>query len=60
VHANVGDRLVIEGSKVDSPRKEGEVLAVGKDGGPPFRVRWTDGQEGVIFPGPDAHVVAPG
>jgi len=58
VQANVGDQLVIESRKVDSPRKAGEVLEVhGADGGPPYVVRWTDGHEGLMFPGPDAHIV---
>ncbi|MDQ4052362.1 MAG: DUF1918 domain-containing protein, partial [Actinomycetota bacterium] len=38
--------------------REGEVLEVhGDNGGPPFVVRWSDGHEGLTFPGPDAHVV---
>ncbi len=58
VQANVGDRVVIESSKVSTPRREGEVLEVqGPDGGPPYVVRWGDGHEGVFFPGADAHVV---
>ena len=58
MQANVGDQLVIESRKVDSPRKAGEVLEVhGADGGPPYVVRWTDGHEGLMFPGPDAHIV---
>ena len=58
MQANIGDQLVIESRKVDSPRKAGEVLEVhGADGGPPYVVRWTDGHEGLMFPGPDAHIV---
>jgi len=58
MHAKVGDRLVIEGARVDAPRREGEVLEVrGEDGGPPYVVKWSDGHEGLTFPGPDAHVV---
>lgn len=61
MQAQVGDRLVVEGKTVDTPRKEGEVLEVqGKDGGPPFLVRWSDGHEGLTFPGPDAHIVNQG
>ena len=56
--ANVGDQLVIEGRTVDAPRREGEVLEVrGSNGGPPYVVRWSDGHEGLTFPGADAHVV---
>lgn len=58
MQAKVGDRLVTESNKVDSPRREGEILEVrGEDGAPPYVVRWGDGHEGLAFPGPDAHVV---
>jgi len=58
MHAHVGDRLVVEGSKVGTPIKEGEVLEVrGPDGTPPYVVKWDDGHEGLTFPGPDAHIV---
>ncbi len=58
MQAQVGDRLVVESNRVDSPRREGEILEVqGEDGGPPYLVRWSDGREGLSYPGPDAHVV---
>ncbi len=58
MQAKVGDQLVIESNKVDSPRKAGEVLEVhGEDGAPPYVVRWSDGHEGLMFPGADAHIV---
>jgi hypothetical protein len=58
VHAHVGDRLVVEGRTVDIKRRDGEVIEVrGEDGAPPYVVRWSDGHEGLTFPGPDAHVV---
>ena len=58
MQANVGDQLVIESNKVDSPRKVGEILEVqGADGSPPYVVRWSDGHEGLTYPGADAHVV---
>jgi hypothetical protein len=61
MQAKVGDRLVVEGKTVDQPRKDGEVIEVhGENGGPPYLVRWSDGHEGLTFPGPDAHVVAAG
>lgn len=61
MHAHVGDRLVVEGSKVGTPIREGEVLEVrGPDGTPPYVVKWNDGHEGLTFPGPDAHIVAKG
>jgi hypothetical protein len=58
VQADVGDQLVIESRTVDAPRKVGEVLEVhGPDGAPPYVVRWSDGHEGLMFPGADAHIV---
>ena len=58
MRASVGDRLIVESNRVDAPRREGEILEVqGKDGGPPYLVRWSDGHEGLTYPGPDAHVV---
>ena len=56
--AQVGDQLVVESSKDSQHRRQGEVLEVrGEDGAPPYVVRWEDGHEGLMFPGPDAHVV---
>ena len=56
--ARTGDHIVVESNTVGSPRREGEIVEVrGADGGPPFVVRWSDGHEGLTFPGPDAHVV---
>jgi hypothetical protein len=58
MQAKVGDRLVVESGRVDAPRREGEVLEVhGANGGPPFLVQWSDGHQGLTFPGPDAHVI---
>jgi hypothetical protein len=56
--AQVGDSLVVESNKVDASRRQGEVVEVrGEDGGPPFVVKWSDGHEGLVYPGADAHVV---
>lgn len=61
MQARVGDRLVVEGKTVETPRREGEVLEVrGEDGGPPYIIRWSDGHEGLTYPGPDAHIVPAG
>ncbi|QSR28197.1 hypothetical protein CFH99_21475 [Nocardioides aromaticivorans] len=61
MHANVGDRLVVESHSDAQHRREAEVLEVrGADGGPPYLVRWDDGHESLAFPGPDAHVVPAG
>jgi hypothetical protein len=58
MQARVGDQLVAESNKVDSPPRHGEIIEVrGADGAPPYVVRWSDGHEGFVFPGSDAHVV---
>jgi hypothetical protein len=60
MHANVGDHLLVEGHTVGEVRREGEVVEVrGEDGAPPYVVRWADGHEGLVYPGPDAHVEPP-
>ena len=49
---------MVEGRSVGNARRDGEVIEVrGDDGAPPYVVRWSDGHEGLTFPGPDAHVV---
>lgn len=55
--AAVGDRLVVNATHVDGQRRDGEVIEVrGEQGQPPYVVRWSDGHEGLYFPGPDAAV----
>ena len=58
MRASVGDRIVVRGHHVGEHDREAVILAVeGPDGGPPYRVRWSDnGHEGVCFPGADAVV----
>ncbi|GAB3038675.1 hypothetical protein GCM10011376_33910 [Nocardioides flavus (ex Wang et al. 2016)] len=61
MRAEVGDSLVAESNKVDTRPRQGEILEVrGEDGAPPYLVRWSDGHEGLVFPGGDAHVVPRG
>ena len=59
--AAVGDRLVVRGTHVDDPDRDGEILEVRHaDGSPPYVVRWSDnGHETLVFPGPDALVQHP-
>jgi hypothetical protein len=56
--AHVGDRLVMEGTHLDEPRRIGVIVALRSlDGAPPYLVRWlSDDHESLVFPGPDAHV----
>lgn len=60
MHAKRGDLLVVESSTVDRSSRRGLILDVeGPEGTAPFLVRWEDnGHEGLVFPGPDAHVTA--
>ncbi|HWM05526.1 MAG TPA: DUF1918 domain-containing protein [Actinophytocola sp.] len=58
MHATPGDRIVIETATLDVPRRSGEVLEViGQGEREHYRVRWLDGHESVVFPGPDARVI---
>lgn len=62
--AQIGDRLVVTGTRLGDPRRTGVVLEVhGTGGSAPYLVRWEDnGHESLCFPGPDArieHVAAP-
>jgi hypothetical protein len=62
VHASVGDRIHVNGAHVSDHERDGEILEVrGKDGTPPYVVRWFDtGHEALVFPGPDATIRAEG
>lgn len=55
--ASVGDHIEVRGQKVGEGGRRGEIVEVrGADGAPPYMVRWSDGHEGLFFPGPDAVV----
>jgi len=56
--ASVGDRIIILSHRIGEPNRDCEVLAVTDiEGGPPYRVRWSDtGHEALFFPGSDAQV----
>jgi hypothetical protein len=57
MEAVVGDRIVVAAAMLDGPVRDGEIIEVGKQGGPPYLVRWSDDRrETLFFPGPDAHV----
>lgn len=65
MHAVVGDRLVVRARHLNEPARVGEIVEVhGRDGGPPYVVRWEGATDTVVVvPGPDAHVehrAAPG
>ena len=57
MQASVGDRLCVHGRTVGQRDHRAEILEVrGRDGGPPYLVRYDDGHEAVVFPGPDATI----
>jgi hypothetical protein len=61
MRAEVGDRIIVRSLHVGEPARDGEILEVhGKNGGPPYLIRWSDtGHIGLYFPGPDAQVNRP-
>ncbi len=57
MQADVGDELVIKGHHVgDADRKAVIIEVQGREGAPPYRVRWSDGHESVFFPSSDTVV----
>lgn len=57
MEAHTGDRLLIHGRTVGQHDKVAEIVEVlGAGGTPPFRVRFEDGHEHLVSPGPDSVV----
>jgi Domain of unknown function (DUF1918) len=57
MHASVGDQLHIHSRSVGMTDQKGEIVEVrGTDGQPPYVVRFEDGHEGLIYPGPDCNI----
>lgn len=55
--AKPGDLLKISGHRVGEPARHAEILEVrGEKGQAPYFVRWPDGHESVVYPGPDMQV----
>ncbi|MEU5878687.1 DUF1918 domain-containing protein [Spirillospora sp. NPDC047279] len=59
MNAHVGDRIIITRPGLHDPARDGEIVGVrGRDGAPPYLVRWSDtGRQSLIFPGPDTRIV---
>lgn len=54
MQATVGGRIVIRGKAVGMPDRRGEIKDVrGREGAPPYLVKFDDGTESLVFPGPD-------
>jgi hypothetical protein len=58
MQASEGDWLVMESQHVGEVRRRGRIVRVeGEQGGPPYVVRWDDGDhETLVYPGPGSHV----
>ncbi|MET7333072.1 DUF1918 domain-containing protein [Nonomuraea sp. NPDC005650] len=57
MRANVGDYLIVHGNVVGHGDRRGEIIEIrGENGAPPFVVRYSDGHEQLVFPGPDCLV----
>ena len=55
--AKIGDRLHVHSNTVGARDKVAEIIEVrGQAGAPPYLVRFPDGHESLIFPGPDCVV----
>lgn len=55
MHAEVGDKVVVHGRTVGSADRSGTVVeARGSEG--PYLVRFDDGHESLVFPGPDVSI----
>lgn len=61
--ARIGDELIVRGHHVGDADRRGVITEVrGKDDGPPYLVRWSDGHESSFFPSSDTvaeHVPLP-
>ncbi|MFI6349426.1 DUF1918 domain-containing protein [Streptomyces sp. NPDC050560] len=52
-----GDRLLMHGRTVGQEDRTARIVEVlGAEGGPPYRVRFDDGHETLVSPGPDSVV----
>ncbi len=52
-----GDRVIVRGHRVGEHTRIGQVVEVrGKDGAPPYVVRWDDGRQDLFFPAADATI----
>ncbi|AHI01420.1 DUF1918 domain-containing protein [Kutzneria viridogrisea] len=54
MRATVGDCLHVHSRSVGATQRQGEIIEVrGTNGEPPYVVRFSDGHESLVFPGPD-------
>ncbi|MET0713900.1 MAG: DUF1918 domain-containing protein [Mycetocola sp.] len=54
MHTTAGERIIIRGGTVGAPDRHGQIIEVrGDEGQPPYMVRFDDGHESLVYPGPD-------
>ncbi|MEV0402656.1 DUF1918 domain-containing protein [Actinoallomurus sp. NPDC050550] len=57
MRAVAGDALVVKSRHVGDEVRKGVIIEVhGKNGAPPYLVRWKDGHESIFFPSGDTLV----
>lgn len=57
MHANVGEKIVVDARHTGDRTRTGEIVAIlGAGEAVHYRVRWADGHESVLFPGSDTRV----
>lgn len=57
MQATIGDRLHIHGRAVGQTEQLAVVIEVhGEGGAPPYLVRYENGHEALVFPGPDCTI----
>ena len=54
--AAVGDEITVDTDTIGQVRRRGEVREVLTTAGEHYLVRWDDGRESLLFPGPDARI----
>ena len=57
--ADVGDRITLHANTVDTPDRTGTIVGILGTDGPPYRVRFDNGDESIVTPGPDATIEPP-
>jgi len=54
MQATTGDRVHVHSNTVGAKDRVAEIVEVrGRDGSPPYLVRYPDGHESLMYPGPD-------
>lgn len=57
MRATVGDELHVHSKSVGLQEQQGEIIEVrGEDGQPPYIVRFSDGHQGLVYPGADCEI----